>query len=88
MHMKLWVFDSNSVYIGSANMDWLSLAQVKEVGVVIENSSSTVAADASALFESWWSWSSPELRGGRWVTTAFAPYLVMPDPQPYQQRYL
>ena len=29
MHMKLWVADGQHAYVGSANMDWLSLAQVK-----------------------------------------------------------
>lgn len=38
MHQKLWVVDGIHVYLGSSNMDWLSLAQVKEMGVLMWNS--------------------------------------------------
>ncbi|KAH8054164.1 N-acylphosphatidylethanolamine-specific phospholipase D [Aureococcus anophagefferens] len=37
MHMKLWVADGASAYVGSANLDWASLAQVKEFGVLVED---------------------------------------------------
>ena len=36
MHQKVWIADGASVYLGSANMDWLSLSQVKELGVVVQ----------------------------------------------------
>ena len=36
MHQKIWIFDNQSIYIGSANMDWKSISQVKELGVVTE----------------------------------------------------
>jgi len=36
-HQKLWVFDKKSIYVGSANMDWKSLAQVKELGIIVNN---------------------------------------------------
>ena len=58
MHMKLWVADGRHAYLGSANMDWLSLAQVKELGVVAYNTSASVAGDALKLFEAFWSFSS------------------------------
>ncbi len=29
LHTKLWVVDSKHFYVGSANMDWRSLTQVK-----------------------------------------------------------
>ncbi|KAG6966265.1 hypothetical protein JG687_00004954 [Phytophthora cactorum] len=47
----------------SANMDWKSLAQVMEVGVVMENLSPTseVIQDMKRLFETWWMFASPEL---------------------------
>jgi phospholipase D3/4 len=38
----------------SANMDWLSLAQVKELGMVVYNGSSNVAGVAAELFTEWW----------------------------------
>ncbi|XP_052210873.1 uncharacterized protein LOC127813771 [Diospyros lotus] len=33
VHSKVWISDSRNVYIGSANNDWKSLTQVKEVGI-------------------------------------------------------
>lgn len=53
MHMKLWIADDDDVYVGSANMDWASLAQVKEFGVRVEDAA--VAKDAKLLFETFWS---------------------------------
>ncbi|POM59000.1 PhosphoLipase D, Pi-sPLD-like-1 [Phytophthora palmivora] len=63
LHQKLWVFDHQHVYVGSANMDWKSLAQVMEVGVVMENLSpgSEVIQDMQRLFETWWMFASPDL---------------------------
>ena len=37
MHQKIWIFDQRHLYLGSANMDWKSIAQVKEMGVVVED---------------------------------------------------
>eukprot|EP01052_Picozoa_sp_SAG31_P012942 SAG31_NODE_767_length_12232_cov_6.917827_4_plen_530_part_00 len=56
MHQKVWVADNGDrVYIGSANMDWLSLTQVKELGVVV-NFEKQVGGDAADLFNRWWVW--------------------------------
>ncbi|KAL0312112.1 UNVERIFIED_CONTAM: Phospholipase D Z [Sesamum radiatum] len=35
VHAKVWISDSQDVYIGSANNDWKSLTQVKEVGIYL-----------------------------------------------------
>ncbi|XP_059275255.1 uncharacterized protein LOC132029877 isoform X2 [Lycium ferocissimum] len=35
VHAKVWISDSRDVYIGSANNDWKSLTQVKEVGIYL-----------------------------------------------------
>ncbi|CAO2820398.1 unnamed protein product [Amaranthus hypochondriacus] len=35
VHAKVWISDDRDVYIGSANNDWKSLTQVKEVGIYI-----------------------------------------------------
>ena len=40
MHQKVWVVDGIHAYIGSSNMDWLSLSQVKEMGIAVYNSTS------------------------------------------------
>ncbi|CAI5720966.1 unnamed protein product [Hyaloperonospora brassicae] len=63
LHQKIWIFDSRHIYVGSANMDWKSLAQVMEVGVVMENVASTspVIRDIQNLFETWWMFASSEL---------------------------
>ncbi|KAH9052505.1 hypothetical protein Ae201684P_001685 [Aphanomyces euteiches] len=58
MHQKMVIADGQHAYVGSANMDWKSLAQVMEVGVVIE-STPAVVEDMARLFELWWLWSGP-----------------------------
>jgi phospholipase D3/4 len=57
MHQKIWVFDSVHLYLGSANMDWKSLMQVKEMGVAVEDCPE-LAADAIKYFDSWWEFSA------------------------------
>ena len=37
MHQKIWIFDVRHLYLGSANMDWKSISQVKEMGVAVED---------------------------------------------------
>ncbi|TYJ30088.1 hypothetical protein E1A91_A06G110600v1 [Gossypium mustelinum] len=34
-HAKVWISDNRDVYIGSANNDWKSLTQIKEVGIYL-----------------------------------------------------
>lgn len=60
LHQKIWIFDRSNVYVGSANMDWKSLAQVMEVGVIMENVSPTsdVMQDIQRLYETWWMFAS------------------------------
>ncbi len=59
MHQKIWVFDSKDIYLGSANMDWKSLTQVKEMGIVLENHTE-VAADVTRYFDAWWLFTSTQ----------------------------
>ncbi|CAH9122205.1 unnamed protein product [Cuscuta epithymum] len=42
VHSKVWISDSRDVYIGSANNDWKSLTQVKELGVYLVGCSKIV----------------------------------------------
>ncbi|KAH9380129.1 hypothetical protein HPB48_000738 [Haemaphysalis longicornis] len=51
LHTKFWIVDSKHAYIGSANMDWRSLTQVKEVGLLIENCS-CIAKDLEKILRS------------------------------------
>ncbi|KAA3679924.1 phospholipase D3/4 [Paragonimus westermani] len=37
LHTKLWIADRKHAYLGSANMDWRSLTEVKELGALIVN---------------------------------------------------
>ncbi|KAM9471057.1 5'-3' exonuclease PLD3 isoform 1-T1 [Clarias gariepinus] len=53
VHTKLWIVDKKHMYVGSANMDWRSLTQVKEVGVSVEDCS-CLAQDASRIFGVYW----------------------------------
>ncbi|KAK8767249.1 hypothetical protein V5799_005969 [Amblyomma americanum] len=53
LHTKFWVVDGMHAYIGSANMDWRALAQVKEVGVLITNCT-FMATDLEKIFEVYW----------------------------------
>ncbi|KAL6118127.1 uncharacterized protein ACO6RY_15781 [Pungitius sinensis] len=58
VHTKLWVVDQKHFYLGSANMDWRSLSQVKEVGLSVEDCG-CLAQDASRIFEVYWSIGGP-----------------------------
>ncbi|XP_056297727.1 5'-3' exonuclease PLD3 [Pseudoliparis swirei] len=53
LHTKFWVVDKTHIYIGSANMDWRALTQVKELGAVVYNCS-CLAADLGKIFEAYW----------------------------------
>lgn len=53
LHTKFWIIDRSHVFIGSANMDWRALTQVKELGVVVYNCSS-LAEDLQKIFMSYW----------------------------------
>ncbi|XP_031342086.1 phospholipase D3-like isoform X2 [Photinus pyralis] len=53
LHTKLWIIDRTHFYIGSANMDWRSLTQVKEMGIVVHNCTS-LAEDIGKIFDVYW----------------------------------
>jgi len=53
LHSKFWVFDDHALWIGSANMDWRSLTQVKELGTEVVNCPE-LADDLRKLFETNW----------------------------------
>eukprot|EP00057_Strongylocentrotus_purpuratus_P033927 XP_793309.3 PREDICTED: phospholipase D3 isoform X1 [Strongylocentrotus purpuratus] len=53
LHTKFWVVDKKHLYLGSANMDYRALTQVKEIGVGIFNCS-CLAQDLDKLFEVYW----------------------------------
>ncbi|KAM3911675.1 5'-3' exonuclease PLD3 isoform 1-T2 [Leptodactylus fuscus] len=53
LHTKFWVVDGKHLYIGSANMDWRSLTQVKELGTAVYNCT-CLAQDLGKIFEAYW----------------------------------
>jgi phospholipase D3/4 len=57
MHQKIWIVDARHIYLGSANMDWKSITQVKEMGISVEDSPE-LAADAMKYFNAWWAFSA------------------------------
>ncbi|VDK47578.1 unnamed protein product [Gongylonema pulchrum] len=53
LHTKFWIVDALHVYIGSANMDWKSLTEVKELGLIVWNCT-CIANDLSKIFNIYW----------------------------------
>ncbi|KAK0140392.1 Phospholipase D3 [Merluccius polli] len=53
LHTKFWIADKKHIFIGSPNMDWRSLTQVKELGAVVYNCS-CLAEDLGKIFEAYW----------------------------------
>ena len=72
MHAKVWVADARTAYIGSANSDWKSLAQVKELGLLLDGMHAAEGVDELAsFFELFWRWASPTFSTSR--VTAWSP---------------
>uniref|UniRef100_A0A336MHH7 CSON000579 protein n=1 Tax=Culicoides sonorensis TaxID=179676 RepID=A0A336MHH7_CULSO len=53
LHTKLWIIDRTHFYVGSANMDWRSLTQVKELGLLATNCT-CLAQDIAKIFDVYW----------------------------------
>ncbi|KAK7904994.1 hypothetical protein WMY93_017601 [Mugilogobius chulae] len=58
LHSKFWIVDRKHLFIGSPNMDWRALTQVKELGVLI-NDCPTLAIDLEKIFTSYWEMGLP-----------------------------
>ncbi|XP_018420566.1 PREDICTED: phospholipase D3 [Nanorana parkeri] len=58
LHTKFWVVDGKHLYIGSANMDWRALTQVKELGSTVFNCS-CLAQDLEKIFDAYWTLGNP-----------------------------
>ncbi|KAF6155092.1 hypothetical protein GIB67_035839 [Kingdonia uniflora] len=57
VHAKVWISDRKDVYIGSANNDWKSLTQVKELGIYLVGCPK-VAEEVEVYFDNLWKLSS------------------------------
>lgn len=53
LHTKLWIVDGQHFYLGTANMDWRSLTQVKELGILAQNCPQ-LTQDLSKIFKAYW----------------------------------
>ncbi|KAL6603741.1 hypothetical protein ACP70R_044102 [Stipagrostis hirtigluma subsp. patula] len=53
VHAKVWISDKKDVYIGSANNDWKSLTQVKELGIYFANCPQ-IAKTVEVYFQNLW----------------------------------
>ncbi|KAK6137132.1 hypothetical protein DH2020_029125 [Rehmannia glutinosa] len=53
VHAKVWISDSRDVYIGSANNDWKSLTQVKEVGIYLAGCP-RIAREVEIYYDNLW----------------------------------
>lgn len=58
LHTKAWLVDKQHFYIGSANLDWRALTQVKELGVAMFNCP-CLAEDMWKLLEVYWEMGVP-----------------------------
>ncbi|KAI8569264.1 hypothetical protein RHMOL_Rhmol02G0265300 [Rhododendron molle] len=53
VHAKVWISDCRDIYIGSANNDWKSLTQVKEVGIYLAGCPG-IAEKVEVYFDNLW----------------------------------
>ncbi|CAI0417955.1 unnamed protein product, partial [Linum tenue] len=53
VHAKVWISDRRDVYIGSANNDWKSLTQVKELGIYLVDCPN-IAKAVEVYFDNLW----------------------------------
>uniref|UniRef100_A0A804QJ26 PLD phosphodiesterase domain-containing protein n=5 Tax=Zea mays TaxID=4577 RepID=A0A804QJ26_MAIZE len=57
VHAKVWISDKKDVYIGSANNDWKSLTQVKELGIYFAGCPH-IAKTVEVYFQNLWTLST------------------------------
>lgn len=53
LHTKFLISDNSSFYLGSANMDWRSFTQVKEMGLTVKECP-LLAQDLDKIFQVYW----------------------------------
>ncbi|GMT09483.1 hypothetical protein PFISCL1PPCAC_780 [Pristionchus fissidentatus] len=82
LHTKSWSVDGKNSYVGSANFDWRSLTQVKEIGVAVYNCP-CIAEDVQRMLDIYWEMGAtdsqlPEYWPSQYTTNANHdhPYLV------------
>ncbi|XP_051937182.1 inactive phospholipase D5-like [Hippocampus zosterae] len=71
LHSSFWVVDRRHVYVGSAGMDWRSLATRKELGVLVYNCS-CLALDLHRVFNVYWGLQYKDFIPSFWSKRLFA----------------
>eukprot|EP00794_Sanderia_malayensis_P008275 gene8275-9159_t len=59
IHTKMWIVDGQHMYLGSANMDWRSYTEVKELGLMTYDCQ-CLAGDMSKIFDAYWLLAQPQ----------------------------
>jgi len=65
LHTKLWLIDQKHFYVGSANFDWRSLTQVKELGVMVTDCP-CLAKDMHKIWQVYWDLGDQETIPDTW----------------------
>ncbi|XP_017288473.1 inactive phospholipase D5 isoform X2 [Kryptolebias marmoratus] len=78
IHSSFWVVDRKHFYIGSANMDWRSLATRKELGVLVYNCT-CLALDLHRVFSLYWGLQHKDFIPNFWSKRLF-PYFNRDKP--------
>ncbi|KAM4607433.1 inactive phospholipase D5 [Polymixia lowei] len=71
LHSSFWVVDRKHLYIGSASMDWRSLAMRKELGVLVYDCS-CLALDLHKVFSLYWGLQYKDFIPSFWSKRLFA----------------
>lgn len=73
LHTKFILADQTDFYVGSANMDWRSLSQVKELGLYFRNCA-PAAVDINKVFSVYWLAASTRALPASWPPALSAQY--------------
>ncbi|XP_067136558.1 5'-3' exonuclease PLD3-like isoform X2 [Centruroides vittatus] len=58
---QLWIVDDLHLYIGSSSLDWMTIGQMKDIGVIIYNCS-CLAEDLQKIFQLYWTLAGPDVK--------------------------
>lgn len=61
LHTKFIIVDEKSFYLGSANMDWRSISEVKETGILVQNCVQ-LTEDLAKIFKVYWILGKPDAK--------------------------
>ncbi|XP_005111969.1 5'-3' exonuclease PLD3 isoform X2 [Aplysia californica] len=79
LHTKMHLVDGQHMYLGSANMDWRSYTQTKELGVLVENCP-CLGKDAEKLFQVYWYLGKPDAEVPKHWPEQYSTNINMSDP--------